>query len=111
MTEEEGYWELVNSDSRQWTHDQKILYWWLAKCLVSLSHVGTVICPASAPLTEDQIIQVFSALLWEGSGAYLGRTWQYIDQTIITYAQDGVEVLIKSGTIRVTTANKTEASS
>jgi len=101
MTETEAYWDLVENDPRDWSRDQKVLYWWLAKTLVMMSGEGTILCPAPAPLTEEEIVEVLSTILQEGAGEYLNRPWEYINQSIITYTQTNEEVRVRDGAIRV----------
>jgi len=100
----DNYWDLVDSDPRPWSRDQKILFWWVALLLHKVVQGGIIAAPDPAPLKDDEVVQVFNELLpKEGTNerSYLDVIWVYKNQTVIIPTSEGNMATIKSGKIEV----------
>lgn len=97
------YWTLVNADPRDWSREQKILFWWIVTLLGKVSAGGMIAAPDPAPLTDQQIIDVYKAVLPNDSDerAYMDKTWRYQDQIIMFPSAEGSLVSVVHGAIDV----------
>lgn len=95
------YWDLVEADPRDLTRDQKILFWWVVGLLRSVSSDGAIVGPGQAPLNDDQIREVYEAILPEEGTerSYLDKIWSYSGQKVIFPSNEGHLVMISSGEI------------
>lgn len=101
---EEDYWHLVEGDPRDWTEDQKILFWWVVGLLNKVGPQGVIAAPGQAPLDDDQIRAVFEEILpktpdHRGERSYLDKIWSYDGQLVIFPSSDGNFVMIEAGQI------------
>jgi hypothetical protein len=103
---EKEYWELVDADPREWSRDQKVLFWWVVMLLPQVSK--GIVTPDPSPLTTSQIQEVFEAILPQaendthaGSRAFMDRIWNYEGQLVLTGSTDGDSVSITNGNITV----------
>lgn len=95
---DEEYWALVESDPRDLTRDQKILFWWVVSLMGMMAPAGVIMAPNEAPLTTEQIKEVFEELLpIEGRSrtsevSYMDHTWAFKNQKVIVPSSDGTLV-------------------
>lgn len=102
MTKDE-YWTLVEQDPREWSHDQKVLFWWVVHLLPKMSADGVIAAPDEAPLTDAEIVEVLEEVLpHEGNTrAYMDEEWRYEDQTVIMPSNEGHFVMIENGKVKI----------
>lgn len=95
------YWELVEADPRDWSDDQKILFWWVVGLLSKVSPHGVIMAPAQAPLTDTEIVEALEAVLPQDGRqrSYLDKIWSYEDQRIVFPSSEGSLVMIKHGEV------------
>lgn len=101
---EKEYWALVESDPRDLTHDQKILFWWVVSLMGMMAPAGVIMAPDNAPLSREQIKEVFEELLpLEGRSevTYMDHTWAFKNQKIIVPASDGALVRLYQGKVSI----------
>jgi hypothetical protein len=101
---DEDYWDLVEADPRDWTHDQKILFWWVVTLLAKVGADGVIAAPGQAPMSDEQITDVFNAILPEkgrNERTYLDKMWKYENQVVIFPSADGHIVSIKGGVVTI----------
>lgn len=107
MFTNERYWRLVESDPRDMTRDQKILFWWLVGLLPRMAEGGGIVAPDPAPLSEDQIIEVYEKVLpapdkpLDSQMSYMDEFWTYTGQTVVIASQNGPVITIREGNIEV----------
>lgn len=98
------YWKLVEADPRDWSRDQKILFWWVVELLTRVGPQGVIAAPGQAPLNDDQITEVFKQILpreggRKGERSYLDKIWTYEGQLVILPSADNHFVMLESGRI------------
>lgn len=100
---ESQYWTLVENDPRDWSHDQKVLFWWVVHLLPKMSDDGVIAAPSEAPLTDAEISEVLEEILpLEGNTrVYMDEEWKYEDQTVIMPSSEGHVVMIQNGKVMV----------
>lgn len=105
MPENSGdYWPLVEADPRDWSREQKILFWWVVGLLPQCSPDGVIAMPGQAPIDSDGVREVIEAILPEtddkrGERAFLDVVWTYKGQNVIVPTSDEKIVLLKAGNI------------
>lgn len=100
----EDYWTFVQADPRDWDRNQKVLFWWLVACLEKVSPNGVIAAPDKSPLLDEQIIEVFEAVLPEEGRAeksYLDQVWEYQGQSFLFPSIEGNLITVKDGKIGV----------
>lgn len=100
------YWELVETDPRDWTHDQKVLFWWVVAMLRRCVPGGLIAAPDPAPLTDEQISDVLREVIpTEGdTREFAGESWTYENQLVLMPSSEGNIVQIKTGNVEVINA-------
>jgi len=94
MTEEK-YWELVENGPDNYTRDQRILFWWVVMLLPRLAEGGVIMTPDPAPLTAEEIERVFLDLHGDQGEPYLGQSWSFSRNTVITQSSDGFTITLE----------------
>lgn len=100
----EDYWTLVDADPREWDRNQTVLFWWIVLLLPKSREGGFIGQPDKAPLTDEQIIEVFKAVLpseGETERSYLDHTWSYRNQRLVFPSIENHLVSVIDGAISV----------
>lgn len=93
-----AYWDLVRSDKRNLTDDQKVLFWWLVYMLRVVRHQGVIATPDPSPLTTDEIKAVYQLLLDQDN--YMDESWTVGDKNMMVLDKDGEFVVVSHGQIQ-----------
>jgi hypothetical protein len=101
-----AYWRQVEADPRDWSRDQKILFWWIVNLLPMITDEGVIAMPGQAPLKDSEVIEVLEAILPEnesrrGERAFLDVIWNYQGQNAIIPTAEEHLLILKEGQIIV----------